>query len=624
MKSIRALLIRSLQCSALVCALALHATAATLTWDGSGNGSTPNSAGTWNTSGTNWNTGSGLTTWNNANNDTAVFGTTGNSSTGRVVTLGEDITVGGIGFASPGAFTVAGSNVLTLAGTSPTVTLTVNGTISAVIGGTDGLSAVAAGAAGNRTLALTGLNTYTGVTSIGPSVILVVNTLANGNSASSIGASGSDASNLVLGGQLNYIGAGSSTDRLFTVSNTTFTLQSNGTGAVNFTNTGNLVFASGANTTMTLSGTNTGNNILSAAIGNPSAGSTKITKSDTGNWSLFGNNSYTGITTITGGTLSANTLADGGFNSSIGASTNVATNLVLDGGALKYVGSGASTDRLFTVARGGGIIDASGTGAVNFTNTGNLGYGSSNPTTTRTLTLTGTNTGNNTLAAAYGDKGGGTSVSALIKSGAGKWIITGAHTYTGGTRVSGGVLVLGSATTLQNATGGVVVDGGTLSSNVTNTFIGSDVTLNTGFITPGDTGIGMMTLAAGNDFSMTGGEIHLTLGASYDQFAGGVGSNFSLTAGFIVLDVTGAGFSYGNAYTLFSGFDAAGNTITLGDGITGLKIIGFDTSDGRTAQIDAATGILTFSAVPEPGATVLLGLGLVFCGVTLFRRRTHA
>lgn len=618
MKPIRTYLIRTLHCSAVVCALALNAAAANLTWDGSGNGTNPNTSGTWNTTGTNWNNGTGLTTWNNANNDTAVFGNSVGSGGTRVVTLGEDITVGGIGFASPGGFTIAGSNILTLAGSTPTITLTVNGTISATIAGSNGLI-VQAGAA-SKFLALTGLNTYTGVTNVGSGLTLTVNTLANGGSASSIGAGSSAASDLVLGGTLSYIGAGSSTDRLFTINNTAVTLASNGTGAVNFTNTGHLVVATAASTTLTLSGTNTGNNILSAAIDNPTAGSTKIVKTGAGNWGLFGDNSYTGITTIAGGTLSANTLANGGSNSSIGASGNAATNLVIDGGALKYVGTGGSTDRLFTVAKDGATLDASGTGAVNFTNTGNIAYGTTNPTTTRTLTLAGTNTGNNTLAAAYGDKGSGTSVSALIKTGAGKWIITGAHTYTGGTRVSEGTLVLGSATTLQSATGNVVVNGGTLSSNVTNTVIGSDVALTSGFITPGDAGIGIITLAAGKDFSMTGGEIQLTLGASYDQFAGGAGSNFTLTAGTIVLDVTGAGFSYSNGYTLFSGFDTIGNVVSLGDGTTGLMISGYDTNSW-TAQIDVATGVLTFGAVPEPGSTALLGLSLLLCGSTLLRRR---
>ncbi len=616
MKSTRNHLIRTFASCAAVCAIALNANAASLTWDGSGNGSNPNSSGTWNTSNTNWN--SGAATWNNANNDTAIFGTGTGTVASRAVTLGENITVGGITFNSPGGFTISGGFILTLGGTNPAITLAVNSTISAIIAGTNGLNAVAS--ASNKTLALNGLNTYTGVTSVGSGLILAVNTLANGGSASSIGAGSSSASDLVLAGTLNYTGAGSSTDRLFTINNTLVTLGSNGTGAVNFTNTGHLAVTTAASGTLALNGTNTGNNNLSAAIDNPTGFTTGVSKSGTGHWILSGDSSYTGVTTVTGGTLSATTLANGGVNSSIGAAANTADKLVLDGGAFRYVGSGASTDRLFTVAKNGGVLDASGTGAVNFTNTGSIAFGSGTGTSTRTLTLAGTNTGSNTLAASYGDKGGTASVSSLIKVGTGKWIITGTHTYTGGTQVNEGTLVLGSATTLQGATGAVVINGGTLSSNVTDTTIGGDVTLATGFMTPGDTGIGKMTFAAGKDFSMTGGEIHLTLGISFDQLAGGAGSNFSLTGGFLVLDVTGSGFSYENSYQVFLGFDAAGNVVTLGDGTTGLMITGYDTSLW-TANLDAATGTVSFTSIPEPGTNALLGLGLVLWGRVLFLRR---
>ena len=618
MKTIRNHLIRTLACCAAVCAVALNTNAATLTWDGSGNGSNPNSSGTWNTTNTNWN--SGAASWNNANNDTAIFGNGTGTVAARAITLGENITAGGITFNSPGGFTISGSSILTLAGTSPTITLAVNGAINAVIAGSNGLNAVAS--ASNKTLTLNGLNTYTGVTSVSSGLILAVNTLANGGSASSLGAGSNAASDLVLAGTLSYTGTGSSTDRLFTINNTLVTLGSNGTGAVNFTNTGHLAVTSGASSILALSGTNSGTNVLAAAIDNPTGGSftTGISKSGTGYWVLSGDSSYTGVTTITAGTLSATTLANGGVNSSIGASANTADKLVIDGGAFRYIGSGASTDRLFTVAKNGGVLDASGTGAVNFTNTGGIAYGSGTGTTTRTLTLAGSNTGNNTLAASYGDKGGTASVSSLMKVGAGKWIITGSHTYTGGTQVNEGTLVLGSSTTLQGATGAVAINGGTLSSNVTETIIGSDVTLTTGFMTPGDTGIGKMTLAAGKDFSMTGGEIHLTLGVSFDQLAGGSGSNFSLTGGFLVLDVTGSAFSYANSYQVFFGFDAAGNVVTLGDGTTGLKITGYDTSLW-TANLDAATGTVNFTSIPEPGTNALLGLGLILWGRVLFSRR---
>ena len=54
-----------------------------------------------------------------------------------------------------------------------------------------------------------------------------------------------------------------------------------------------------------------------------------------------GRNTYTGGTQISGGVLVATNLANGGSPSSIGASTNNAANLVIDGGTLQYIGGGA-------------------------------------------------------------------------------------------------------------------------------------------------------------------------------------------------------------------------------------------------------------------------------------------
>ncbi|MCB1228589.1 MAG: autotransporter-associated beta strand repeat-containing protein, partial [Verrucomicrobiales bacterium] len=66
-------------------------------------------------------------------------------------------------------------------------------------------------------------------------------------------------------------------------------------------------------------------------------------------------NSYTGVTTISGSTLLATQLADGGVPSSIGASTNSNGNLQLIGGTLEYLGESTSTNRGFTLANSGTI-----------------------------------------------------------------------------------------------------------------------------------------------------------------------------------------------------------------------------------------------------------------------------
>lgn len=158
----------------------------------------------------------------------------------------------------------------------------------------------------------------------------------------------------------------------------------------------------------------------------------------TGTVELGGTNDYSGFTRIqNGATLSVKILADGGNASGIGSSTSAATNLVLQNGTLRYTGGALSTDRLFSVGNQGGTIDSSGTGALDFTNTGAMGFNSQ--TGSRTLALAGSAGGS--LAMVIGDNTGST---ALAKSGAGTWTLTGSNTYTGDTTIAGGGLRIGA------------------------------------------------------------------------------------------------------------------------------------------------------------------------------------
>jgi autotransporter-associated beta strand protein len=67
----------------------------------------------------------------------------------------------------------------------------------------------------------------------------------------------------------------------------------------------------------------------------------------------------------------------------------------------------------------------------------------------RSLTLGGTNTGDNLLASPIANPSGAGKL-ALTKGSAGKWILTGANTYTGNTTISGGRLTLGATNVLPD------------------------------------------------------------------------------------------------------------------------------------------------------------------------------
>lgn len=190
------------------------------------------------------------------------------------------------------------------------------------------------------------------------------------------------------------------------------------------------------------------------------SGTRSLTHSGTGTTVLTGSNTYGGSTSLLGGTLSVNDLSNGGSSSGIGDSSSSSSNLVFDGGTLRYTGSGDSTDRAFTLGTGGGTIDSSGSGALDWTNTGGLSYsGSGN----RTLTLTGTNAGTNELAADIANGSGGTT--SIVKTGTGTWRLSGDNTMTGSVNVNNGILELDSSTVNGAVPGALIVGDGIGAAN---------------------------------------------------------------------------------------------------------------------------------------------------------------
>lgn len=268
--------------------------------------------------------------------------------------------------------------------------LTVNSTIGA---GT----AVNFVKAGNGLMILGGTNTFTGNTFINDGVVKL-----GGTTAATLGtiSTAGNVTTIRQGGSLDINNSGPST----TLYTSGLTMNLTTLGVVNaagtITNssatTSAVSFGSATSTTAAgvISSVISGTNIV--VVRNSAAGATGIQ-------ALTGLNTYTGPTIIKGGgagtgILQANVLASGGTASSIGASSNAASNLVFEGGTLLYQGANTivyqttqtpsvSIDRLFTIAGAGAssaTIDSSGT-------YGNNIYGSTATQNNAALVFNGTN-----------------------------------------------------------------------------------------------------------------------------------------------------------------------------------------------------------------------------------------
>jgi autotransporter-associated beta strand protein len=221
---------------------------------------------------------------------------------------------------------------------------------------------------------------------------------------------------------------------------------------------------------------------------------------------LTGLNTYTASTTVAMGALEFNSVENKSATplaSALGKPVANGTAEVIqlggttNAGALKYIGTvagGHSSDRPLNLAgtTGGGTLDASGTGTISF-----LGGVTATGLGNKTLILTGTNTGANTLGGAIVNSTG--YATSLSKSGGGTWAITGTNTYTGTTAVSNGKLLVNNTSGSGTGSGDVTVaSGATLGG--TGSLTGA-VTVTGGTLSPGASvesfSTGAVTLAGG-------------------------------------------------------------------------------------------------------------------------------
>jgi autotransporter-associated beta strand protein len=390
-----------LGCSSLLVVSNLHA--ADGTW-------TQTTAGPFNWDDiANWNSGAGPIA--DLADSTANF--TANINPAQTVNLNNPKTIGNITFTdsttSSHDLTISGANILTLDrtdATKPTIDVTQSGrtlTISSVIGGGDGMLKSGAGA-----VTLSGNNTYSGGTDVSAGKINVGHNNAFGSGTVTV--SGNSTIDAVYGA---------------------FPLMPNAlqvNSGVTLTTAGSTQYFG-----MTFSGPVSG----SGTIQTGGSGNDANTREKLGLYSDA--NDFTGSLVNKGGSaiIKVNSLGDGGKIQ------------LYDGTGGLELGSGTATPLLFNTRQvelfGSSVISNNNATATNtITINTDLAVGS---TGNKTFTLAGSNTGDNTYGGiiADGNFSAATQVVSLTKAGAGKWILTGANTYTGNTTIADGMLEIRGA-----------------------------------------------------------------------------------------------------------------------------------------------------------------------------------
>jgi len=517
--------------------------------------------------------------WNIGNGATVNFGTGGNAfGTAPGSTVANYITLnGGTMFDNVNTFTFGSTRGIELGNAGGTIdvksanSMTYAGTIADVPTQSGALTF-----GGPGTLILQGANTYSGGTAINGGTLSI-------SADNNLGATGTALS--MNGGTLNPTVSFSS-NRNITLGSSggTFNMGSGATltesGLIG--GTGGLTMSTGTGTLL-LSGANTylGTTTISSGVlqlGNASAVQNSTVSVGATNGLTFG----TGLSPFTLGGLSGASnfaLSDTGSSAvTINVGNNSANSTysgVMSGaGGLSKIGTGTLTLSSANTYAGATSISAgtvqlgvanaipggAGKGDVTVNGTldlhtfsetinGLIGSGTVDTVTGGTPTLTiGSNGDGGTFSGVIKNTAG---TLALVKSGAGTEILSGANTYSGATTVSAGTLQLGAGNAIPSGTGkGDVTVNGTLDLNTFSATING-------------------LIGSGTVDTVAGGTPVLTLGSNGDggTFSGAIKN----TAGTLSLIKSGAGTE------ILSGI----NTYTGGTTING----------GGTLQIQADSGL---------------------------------
>ncbi|EBU7341328.1 fibronectin-binding autotransporter adhesin ShdA [Salmonella enterica subsp. enterica serovar Senftenberg] len=319
---------------------------------------------------------------------------------------------------------------------------------------------------------------------------------------------------------------------------------------------------------------------------NTLSGSGSLVKTGTGELTLSGDNTYSGGTTISGGTLTAD------HADSLGSGD-------IDNSGVLQVGEGELENTL----SGAGSLVKTGTGEL--TLSGDNSYSGGTTISDGTLIAdhadslgTGTIANSGVLKVGEGELENTLSgTGSLVKTGTGELTLSGDNSYSGGTTITGGTLTADHADSLGS---GDIANSGVLQvgeGELKNTLSGSGSLVKTG--------TGELTLSGDNNTYF--GDTTIAGGTLIAANVNALGSGNIDNSGTLMLDANGA-FKLANV-TTHSGATtalAAGSTLDAGQ---------FTQEDGSTLSIDlgAATddAVITADSVALGGTLNVTGIGSV-------------
>jgi autotransporter-associated beta strand protein len=375
----------------------------------------------------------------------------------------------------------------------------------------------------------------------------------------------------------NALGAASSD---LTISGGTVNLQSN-----TITRSGNVTISGGTLTTGTLEKTG---GVFALQGGNGSvgvvlAGTAGLTKSGAGTNYLYSSNTYTGATTISGGTL----VTDGG-----GQLTAGTTLAISNGATWQMTGAFSSNGATRTI---GGLT---GDGTVQTTTSG----------LTHNLAVDKAS-GSDTFSGVIAGSG------ALIKQGAGTLGLGGANTYSGDTTVSAGALWIGNSSALGSTNGGTVVESGAQLRLITGVAGATSYGNGEALTISGDGGsyLGALRSGVSGETNTYQGKVSLAANASVNAGSGtglilDVASGDAVDLGANTLTFVGAG-----THAVNDGIVGTGGIIKTGTGTAALAasntFTGATAVTGGVLNLNSSSGSAlgsTSSVSVAAGATLLV------------------